>query len=90
LGADDGTVDRRLSWAESARRATAGAEPRPEDEPVGELGLRKPIQQALAAEAGKSKLVFDAELAAPLNESRLHGSDDVLGTVALHMTTVSR
>jgi hypothetical protein len=61
-----------------------------EDEPVGELGLRKPIQQALAAEAGKSKLVFDAELAAPLNESRLHGSDDVLGTVALHMTTVSR
>jgi hypothetical protein len=34
--------------------------------------------------------VLDAELAAPLNESRLHGGDDILGTVALHMTTVSR
>jgi hypothetical protein len=61
-----------------------------EDESVGELGLRKSIQQALAAEARQRELVFDTKLAAPLNESRLYGSDDILGTVALHMTTVSR
>jgi hypothetical protein len=61
-----------------------------EDESVGELGLRKSIQQALAAEARQRELVFDTKLAAPLNESRLYGSDDILETVALHMTTISR
>jgi hypothetical protein len=40
--------------------------------------------------SGKRELVFDTELAATLNESRLYGRDDILGTVALHMTTVSR
>jgi Haem-binding uptake, Tiki superfamily, ChaN len=38
----------------------------------------------------KRELVFDAKFPAPLNESRLYGGDDILGTVALHMTTVSR
>ena len=61
-----------------------------EDEPVGELGLRKPIQQPFAAEAGERELVFDTELAAPFDEARLYGRHDVLGTAALHMTTVSR
>jgi hypothetical protein len=41
-------------------------------------------------EEGERELVLDAEFAAPLDESRLYGGDDVLGTVALHMTTVSR
>ena len=61
-----------------------------EDESVGELGLRQPVQQTLAAETGKRQLVLDAELAAPLNESRLHRGDDVLRAAALHRTTVSR
>ena len=61
-----------------------------EDEPVGELGLRKAIQQAFTAEARKRELVLHAELAAPFNESCLYGGDDVLGSVALHMTTASR
>ena len=78
------------------RRANRLAEPQQEqscaleDEPVGELGLREAIQQALTAESSKCELVLHAEFAAPLNESRLYGGDDLLGTVALHMTTVSR
>jgi hypothetical protein len=50
---------------------------------VGKLGASPPKR-------GKRELVFDAKLAAPLNESRLYGGDNVLRTVALHMTTVSR
>jgi hypothetical protein len=34
--------------------------------------------------------VFDPQLAAPVNESRLYGSDGVLGAGALHMAAVSR
>jgi hypothetical protein len=45
---------------------------------------------ALTAETSKRELMLDAELTAPFHEARLHRRDDVVGTVALHMTTVSR
>ena len=48
------------------------------------------IQQALTTETSERELVLDTELAASFDEARLHGGDDVLGTAALHRTTVSR
>ena len=61
-----------------------------EDESIRELGPRQAIQQAFAAESGERQLVLDAQLAASLDEARLHRRDDAPGTAALHMTTVSR
>ena len=37
-----------------------------------------------------AELMLDAEFTAPFDEARLHRRHDVLGTAALHMTTVSR
>lgn len=61
-----------------------------EDESVCKRGLRQAIQQALTAETSQCELMLDAQLAASFDEAHLHGRDDVLGTAALHMTTVSR
>ena len=61
-----------------------------QDEAVGELRLRKAVQQTLASESGQRELMLDVELVAPFDEPRLNRSDDVLGAAALHRTTVSR
>ena len=74
-------------WVAEPHQEQSGAF---ENESVYELGLRQPIEQALTAETSKRELMLDAELTAPFDEARLHRRDDVLGTVALHMTTVSR
>jgi hypothetical protein len=72
------------------RRANRLTEPRQEegrpfeDEPIGELALRQPVQQALAAKAGECELMLDTEFAAPFDQACLHGCRDVLGTGALH------
>ena len=53
--------------------------------------LRVPISGVrVPAETSKRELMLDAELTAPFDEARLHRRHDVLGTTALHMTTVSR
>jgi hypothetical protein len=53
-------------------------------------GLRQAVKQALTADTSERELMLDAELMAPFDEARLHRRHDVLGTAALHMTTVSR
>ena len=61
-----------------------------QDEAVGELRLRKAVQQTLASESGQRELMLDVQLVAPLDEPRLNRGDDVLGAAGLHRTTVSR
>jgi len=61
-----------------------------ENESVRTRGLRQAIQQTLSAETSERELVLDAEFAATFDEACLDGRHDVLGTLALHRTTVSR
>lgn len=74
---DSGDVSPKPSRSMPFGRSNRFAEPQQEqscaleDEAAGELRLRQATQQALTAEPRERELVFDAELAASFNESRL-------------------